>query len=209
MYDNTVIPLISPVLSCYFTESVKADNFYAKARLYDININFQDSNIRRELLSDGIAEHKIKIFEGPLPTHLVIGLMEPSVFDGDVKKSCFKFSMHNLESADLQCDNVSIFGFPICMKSTSALDFYVNYLRVTGRFENVFSSGGLTYNNFVHSNFLIYVDLKSENITSGQLILKLKFKGLLTEKIYAIFMPSFEKSISFDQYFNASLNALT
>jgi len=63
-YSETVIPLISPILSAYFVESAKADGFYSKARLYDISVPFLDYNIRRELLLDQISDHKVKLFEG-------------------------------------------------------------------------------------------------------------------------------------------------
>ena len=44
---------------------------------------------------------------------------------------------------------------------------YLDYLKSTNRFDNPFATGCLSYTNFVNSNFLTFVDLKAEGITSG------------------------------------------
>ena len=202
--STDTIKILSPSLACYFVESTKAESFYSKAKLYDVSINFVDYNIRRELLSDGVADHKIKLFEGPLPSGIVIGLMDPEAFDGDYTKSSVKFTQHDIDCVDLQVDNLSLVDFPLTIKTDSYIEFYLNYLKSTNRFQNAFSSGAMSYENF-STNFLIFKDLHLDNLSSGQLILKLKFKKLLSKKLYVIFMPTFEKSLSFDSHFNISV----
>ena len=63
-YPNKVIPLINPILKCYFVESVAADRFYSKNKLYDVSLNFLDYSLRRELLMQGISQFNLKLFEG-------------------------------------------------------------------------------------------------------------------------------------------------
>ena len=63
-YEHKVIPLINPILRCYFVESAAADRFYGKNKLYDISLNFLDYSIRRELLLQGISQFNLKLFEG-------------------------------------------------------------------------------------------------------------------------------------------------
>ena len=201
--DDT-IKILSPTLACYFVESVKAESFYSKTKLYDVSIDFLDYNIRRELLSEGVADHKLKLFEGPLPSGIVIGFMDPEAFDGDYAKSSVKFEKHNIDTVDLQVDNLSLVDFPLSMKSNNYIEFYLNYLKSTNRFQNAYASGAISFNNF-SSNFLIFKDLKEDNLSSGQLILKLKFKEVLSKKLYVIFMPMFEKSVSFDSHLNISV----
>jgi len=208
VYEDRTVPILSPVLSVYFVESVSADGFYSKARLYDISVPFFDYNIRRELLIDKVSEHRVKISEGPLPHSLVIGLLKPSVFDGDLKRSTFKFTPNDLESVDLQVDNQSLTGYPLTMKSTNGIEFYLNYLKVTNRYENVFSSGAVSYSNFMKYNFLIYVNFRDENLTNGQAILKLKFATELSEKLYLVFMPLYERSVTYDSFFNAAVETV-
>ena len=63
-YENKVIPLINPILSCYFVESSEADSFYSKAKMYEVSLDFMDYSLRRELLLENISEFNIKLFEG-------------------------------------------------------------------------------------------------------------------------------------------------
>ena len=63
-YENKVIPLINPLLICYFVESAAADSLYAKNKVYDVAIDFLDYSLRRELLLENISEFNIKLFEG-------------------------------------------------------------------------------------------------------------------------------------------------
>ena len=208
-YEHQIIPLISPTLSCYFVESDKAKTFYSKTKLYDVSINFFDYNIRRELLLDNVAEHRVKLFEGRLPSSIVLGLIEPEVFEGSLDHSTFKFVPHDLDIMDLQIDNQSMDGYPLTMKSDNALCFYLEYLKATNRYENMFASGALSYNNFQDSNFLVFVNLKDQNQENGQVTLKLKFLNVLPKKLFLVFMPVYEKHITFDQYLNVSVGNVT
>ena len=63
-YSNKVIPLINPILKCYFVESSEADKFYSRSKLYDVSLNFLDYSLRRELLMMGISQFNLKLFEG-------------------------------------------------------------------------------------------------------------------------------------------------
>ncbi len=63
-YDEKTIPLIDPILTCYFVESTKAEELYSKTKMYDVSVDFLDFSLRRELLMNSVSEHKLKIFEG-------------------------------------------------------------------------------------------------------------------------------------------------
>ena len=63
-YENKVIPLINPMLLCYFVESTAADTLYAKNKIYDVSVDFMDYSLRRELLLENISEFNLKLFEG-------------------------------------------------------------------------------------------------------------------------------------------------
>ena len=63
-YPKKVIPLINPILRCYFVESSAADRFYGKNKMYDVSVDFLDYSLRRELLMQGISQFNLKLFEG-------------------------------------------------------------------------------------------------------------------------------------------------
>ena len=65
-YDEKTVPLINPILTCYFVESTKADELYSKTKMYDVSVDFLEASLRRELLMNNVAEHQFKVFEGKL-----------------------------------------------------------------------------------------------------------------------------------------------
>ncbi len=202
------LKLINPTLACYFVESKKADEFYSKTKMYDIAVPFLDYSVRRELLMNGVSEHSLKIFEGPLPSVLVIGLIEPEVFDGDYAKSVLKFQRHDLESAEVIVDGQAIVNHPLKLRDGSSIEFFGNYLQNTNRWRNLYATGSLSYKDFVHSNFLIFCNLKADGYQHGQMNVQLKFKDPLAKKLYCLFIPVTEKKLEFDSFFNAKVISL-
>jgi len=63
-YTEKTIPILNPILSCYFVESSKADELYSKVKMYDVNVDFLEASVRRELLMNNVSEHQFKVFEG-------------------------------------------------------------------------------------------------------------------------------------------------
>ena len=59
--------------------------------------------------------------------------------------------------------------------------------------------------DFNDYNFLIFNNLKDDGHLHGQLCLKLEFETELSEKLFAIFIPIWEKQLIFDRYANVTL----
>ena len=204
-YLEKSVPLISPTLLCYFVESSKADLFYAKSKMYDVELPFLDYTLRRELLTEGIAEHHIKLFEGSLPSVFAIMLMDPSVFDGSYEKSSLKFTRHNLMSLEVLVDGTCVSSHPLKIKNGNSLNFYVEYLRKSNRFYNMLAGSSITQTEYDDSNFLTIVNLKHENFRNGQCVVNLKFSDELSDKLFLLVLPIIEKRLRFDAYFNVTL----
>ena len=132
--------------------------------------------------------------------------MTPDAFNGDYTKSSFKFTHNDLESIEIQVDNLPVINNPLKMSGSNGNEFFWNYLRSTNRFLNMYSNGSLSYQNFMDSNFLIFTNLKSDGHKHGQLTVKLKFKEILSEKLFCLFVPIQEKKIIFDAYMNAQVH---
>ena len=140
-----------------------------------------------------------------MPSVLIIGLIEPAAFNGDFSKSAFNYKRHGLENLEIQVDNLPIVNHPLKMKGENGNEFFWNYLKNTNRFLNMYSNGSLSYKNYIESNFLIYSNLKNDGHKHGQLTVKMKFKDVLAEKLFCIFVPIYEKKVVFDAYFNAQI----
>ena len=59
----------------------------------------------------------------------------------------------------------------------------------------------MTYDAYKRFNFIVVENLKRKNLTNGQLIVKLKFKKILSEKLIFIIMPVHKKILTFDEYY--------
>ena len=205
MYPEKSVPLISPSLSCYFVESSKADSFYSKTKLYDVELPFLDYSVRRELLTEGISEHHVKLFEGNLPSVFAVMLIKPSVFDGDFEQASLKFTRHNLESLEVVVDGTSVSSHPICMQGDNSMNFFVEYLRRSNRFFNLLAGSSINHQEYDDSNFITLVNLKHENYRNGQCVINLKFSEELASKLFLLVLPITEKRLRFDAYLNTTL----
>ena len=204
-YEHESVPLINPVLEAYFVESKKAEQFYSKVDLYDIRIPFLDYSIRRELLTEGVAEHRLKLFEGPLPSVVLFGFQNPERFDGSYALSPMQFERHGLESFQVNVDGQPVISHPLQMRCGTPMEFYQNYLKETNRWNNMLSTGAMTYIDFTRHNFFIVVNLKADGYKHGQATLNLRFDEALADKLYCLFLPIYEKSLQFDSYWNAKV----
>ena len=204
-YEHESVPLITPLLECYFVDSVKAENFYKKTKLYDISVPFLDTQLRRELLTEGIGEFSIKLHEGLAPAVYMLGFQSPDRFDGKFNLSSLKFVNPNILSLEMCVDGTPISHHPLKVINNDTMLFYTNYLKTTNRWQNYLSTGGLEKIAFDLYNFIIFANLKQEGIQSGQITLNLKFNQALTEKLLLLYCPVIEKRLIFDSYQNVSV----
>ena len=118
--------------------------------------------------------------------------------------TCFK--NHGLDSFELSVDSVNLPGFPLKTQGTTAMDFYHKFLKVTNFFDNPYSNGPMTYEEFLNENFLIVENLQRQNIHQGDLMARLKFKSILTEKLYLVMCPIYQKRMTFDEFYNVTVS---
>ena len=141
------------------------------------------------------------IFSGKLPSALAFAFLSPEAFKGDYSKDSTNFKTHGLESFDLQVDSKSIVGYPLSEVGDSSIPFYYKFLKECNFYSNNYSSGPMSYDSFRRYNFMIVENLRRKNITNGQLIVKLKFSKILSDKLYLLIMPVHKKMLTFDEYF--------
>ena len=204
-YEYYAVPILNPVLDAYFVESKKADQFYSKVDLYNIRVPFLDYSVRRELLTEGIAEHRLKLFEGPLPSVVLFAFQTPERFDGSFHLSPLRFERNALQSFELNIDGQPVVSHPLQMQNGSEMEFYQSYLKQTNRWNNMLALGALKYDVFTTHNFFIVTNLKADGYKHGQATLKIKFEGALAGKLYCLFLPIYERALQFDSYWNTKV----
>jgi hypothetical protein len=176
-----------------------------KYKIYNMEIDFMDYNIRREILNEGLDEFSLNILNGPIPKYMIAAFIEPATFNGDIHKSVTKFHSHGLSQFDLQIDSTSLPFMPINSSANQVVDFYVSYLNMTKRYLNAWSSGVTSFPTFINSNFMIVYDFSKQNSTTGNLQMKLKFKTVLPNKLVVLCMPIYQRTLSFDKNLSVSV----
>ena len=64
----------------------------------------------------------------------------------------------------------------------------------------------MSLDEYQNGNFLIVENLKRKNLFSGQLSAHLKFKNILTNKLYFLMIPVYQKQLKFDESFGPSIS---
>ena len=80
----------------------------------------------------------------------------------------------------------------------SAYQFYHNFLKMTTRYQNPWSSGVMNFDSFL-KNFLIVVNLEKLKIEEGLLQVRLKFKSIQDEKQALLWIPIYERKLVINQ----------
>ena len=149
-------------------------------------------------------EMSIIFILGPLPVCIIFGLLP--VETKDYMASATSFKAHGLDTFELSVDSVNLPGFPLKAQGNTVMDFYHKFLKVTNFFDNPYSNGPMTYKDFSNGNFLIVENLQRLKIHSGDLMARLKFKNLLTEKLYLVMCPIYQKRMTFDEFYNVTVS---
>ena len=101
-YPFPSIKLINPTLNLAMAHSDYYDKKYAPHKLERIFFPFSEMSIRRDTLVAGQSDFKLKLSDGPLPTHITFGLMKPDDWDGSYETSITHFKPYGLQFFDLQ-----------------------------------------------------------------------------------------------------------
>lgn len=141
---------------------------------------------------------------GPLPVCIIFGLLPVETNDYMGSSTCFK--AHGLDTFELSVNSVNLPGFPLKAQGDTYMDFYHKFLKVTNFFDNPYSNGPLTYQDFTDGNFLVVENLQRLKVYNGDLMARLKFKNLLSEKLYLVMCPIYQKRLTFDEFYNVTVS---
>lgn len=204
-YTEAVVPIINPVLNAFYAFSPELETTMNRS-LYDKKINYLDYQARRDVLDAGLSDFTLDLGNGKFPLYLFIVLSTLDRISGSEKLSLTKFEQLGLSSIDVLIDQESILGFPLDGLGLNAVDFYHQYLNHTNRFANPWSSGVLTFKEYVDSNFMICINFEKLGITEGKIQLKLKFDEVLKDKKVLLWVPVVERKLIFDKNLDVSVD---
>ena len=101
-YPFHSIKLINPELCLSMAQSEYYDRKYTPHKLERLSFPFSEITIRRDTLVAGQSDFKLKLSDGPLPTHITFAFLKPDSWDGSFESSITHFKPYGLTSFDLQ-----------------------------------------------------------------------------------------------------------
>ena len=101
-YPFPTIKLINPELCLSMAQSDYYDRKYTPHKLEKLSFPFSEITIRRDTLVAGQSDFKLKLSDGPLPTHITFAFLKPESWDGSYESSITHFKPFGLTSFDLQ-----------------------------------------------------------------------------------------------------------
>lgn len=193
-YKEKVIPIIKPVFRAMFLRSDELDNQMRHYNQYPYELEYIDYVVRKPILDSQESDFTIDLTKGKLPTYAIFGIAPLSKLTGDEKSCITRFDRHDLASFEILLDHIKLEGFPL----VSNADFYNNFLVMTDRYQNPWSSGVLPLIQFIDGNFFIVVNFENLERTEAQtqLHVKLSFKKVLGEKFALLYMPMTKRTLT-------------
>jgi hypothetical protein len=191
-YPTAVVELVKPHFKAMYVYSEKLEREMSKYATAKFETDFLDYCIRRPTLEAGDSDYTVNLTKGSFPKYAVFAVTTLKRAQGSFENTVTKLSRDNIEQIDILVDGSSLPGFPL----KTNMDFYENFLVMSERYLNPWSSGVLPFPHFLKNNFFVLVNfemLGREN--SSQLVVKIKFKQALEEKHLLIYMPLTEKRL--------------
>ena len=204
VYTEPVVPIINPVMNAFYAYSPELESSMNKS-IYDKTINYLDYQARRDVLDAGLSDFTINLNSGKFPLYLFVVFSTLDRISGSENLSLTKFEQQGLSTIDVLVDQESILGFPLSGIGLDAIDFYHQYLNHTNRFANPWSSGVLTFREYIDSNFMICINFEKLGITDGVVQLKLKFENVLAEKKVLLWVPVVSRKLIFNKNLDVSV----
>ena len=202
------IPLLNPVLVLALANSSYYDSKYSTHKLPRLNWPFTQNVVRRDTLLEGVAYHKVKISDGPLPSAICFSFMRPEAWEGSYTGTITHFNPQNIERFDLQLNAKSLPGYPLELNNYSAHNFFYHFNKTCNFWDNPLTLGGVNYQSFINGNFIVVEDLKNKGYDDGQFCLSLKFKEVLPRNLLLVMLIIKQKSLQIDEFLNCSVHNL-
>jgi len=157
--------------------------------------------------------HKSDLFNGNIPTRVVLGMVDSTAFNGSYTKKTYNFQLYGATSMSLTVDGEQIPFKPINLKLTAA-GGKNNFIEA---YQTLFSGSGMLYQNvgndisredYSNGYGLLVFDLTPDHCSSsthlnqkqkGNISLEIQFTTGLVNAINLIIYGEFESIIQVDQ----------
>ncbi len=169
---------------------------------------FTRSDVRSFTVAAGQYEVKIEdIFQGILPSRLILGLVSAQAYSGSFTKNPFNFQAFNCSSVALYIDGKSVPGSPLSLNYNQG-DYVEGYLSLfTGTGKHMRNTGNYVSREDYDKGYAIYIldvegkegDTKHSYLKRGHTRLELRFSRALPEAISVVVYGTYPGTLQIDK----------
>ncbi|OXA36810.1 hypothetical protein Fcan01_28439 [Folsomia candida] len=151
------------------------------------------------------------LFRSTIPRILILTLLDPARFHGDIKKSPFRFTPSSLTSIRAMIDGVPIIFQNLEISSTNGL---IGYNSIFNALDDAESGQDITRDSYLSGSFFVVLDMnpiqrmsKYLNTREGNVTVELRFAAPLTSSVMVMALGVFQGLITIDSNRIATLEA--
>lgn len=100
-YSKNVVPIVNPVLNCFYAYSPSLSQKMAKISSYSFELDFLHYECRQSILDTALSEYKINLGQGPLPKYIIFALSTVDRSKGNVAESITYFEQLDMTEFDI------------------------------------------------------------------------------------------------------------
>ena len=100
-YDERVIPILNPVLKCFYAYSPALSQKMGKIASYAFELDFMHYECRQSIFDTALSEYKINLGQGPLPKYIIFALSSVKRSRGNDLQSVTHFEQLGITEFDL------------------------------------------------------------------------------------------------------------
>ena len=100
-YDERVVPILNPVLKCFYAYSPALSQKMGKISSYAFELDFMHYECRQSIFDTALSEYTINLGQGPLPKYIIFALSTVERSRGNELQSVTHFEQLGITQFDL------------------------------------------------------------------------------------------------------------
>ena len=100
-YDERVVPIINPILKCFYAYSPTLSQKMGKISSYAFELDFMHYECRQSIFDTALSEYTINLGQGPLPKYIIFALSTVERSRGNYLQSVTHFQQLGMTQFDL------------------------------------------------------------------------------------------------------------
>ena len=151
-----------------------------------------------------LSNHNL-FFGNRLPERVYIMVVDQDTFNGNKKKSPYKYEMHFLKEACLMVNDVCEPSKPYTLDSNDTMDLYYQFLENTGTSPFEMDSVWLSYKEYLKGHFILAFDrsptkdngLYTHKMEGGHMGIRMHTSSPLTKNVQVLVYASYSSKLEF------------